>query len=258
MIITTIGDEIGETLKEQIDILKEVNINHIEIRKIDNMYLWEYSEVQLKEFKEELEKNKIQVISIDTPIGKKSNSFNYSANKKLLEKYIKIANIFGTKYLRIFSDIGKISNIESIKNVLKEMSNITLKKGIELLIENEKDTYAESINKCNKLIDKIDNVYILFDIENAYSKGYNIINEYEENKKNIKYMHIRDYSKENKKYDYIGKGTIPIYKLIKKLKEDKYDGILSLETMLPKYNKIESKKEIFINSYKRLMNIMEE
>ena len=39
MIITTIGDEIGTTLEEQIKALKEVNAKYIEIRKINNMVL---------------------------------------------------------------------------------------------------------------------------------------------------------------------------------------------------------------------------
>ena len=43
MIITTIGDEIGTTLEEQIEALKEVDMKYIEIRKINDTYIWEYS-----------------------------------------------------------------------------------------------------------------------------------------------------------------------------------------------------------------------
>lgn len=42
MIITTIGDEIGTTLEDQIEALKEVNMKYIEIRKINDIYIWEY------------------------------------------------------------------------------------------------------------------------------------------------------------------------------------------------------------------------
>ncbi len=255
MIITTIGDEIGITLEEQIEALKEVNINYIEIRKINDKYLWEYSDEQIKKIKKELEKNKIKVITIDTPIGKKKSSFNYNENKKLLDKYIRIANIFETKYLRIFSDVGRIPDIKSIKEVLREMSNRTIENKIDLLVENEKNTYAEDISTCGKLIESENNLYILYDIENEYSRGYNILKEYEKNKNNIKYIHIRDYNKKSKQYVYIGEGTIPILELLRNLKKDKYNGIVSLETMLPKYNKNESKKDIFIKSYKSLMNI---
>ena len=255
MIITTIGDEIGTTLEEQIEALKEVNMKYIEIRKINDMYVWEYSEEQIKKIKEELKKNEIKVISIDTPIGKKKNSFDYTKNKKLLDKYIKIANILETRYLRIFSDIGITPDSKSIKEIIKEMSNTIIKNKLNLLIENEKDTYAEAISTCNELIDNEKDVHILYDIENVYSRGYDVLNEYEKNKNNIKYIHIRDYNKKIQKYVYFGEGTIPIPELLRSLKKDKYDGVISLETMLPKYNKNESKKDIFVKSYKSFMNI---
>ena len=47
MIITTIGDEIGTTLEDQIEALKEVNMKYIEIRKINDIYIWKYSEEQI-------------------------------------------------------------------------------------------------------------------------------------------------------------------------------------------------------------------
>ena len=86
-------------------------------------------------------------------------------------------------------------------------------------------------------------------------KEYDVLNEYEKNKNNIKYIHIRDYNKKTQEYVYFGEGTIPITELLKSLNKDKYDGVISLETMLPKYNKNESKKDIFVKSYKSLMNI---
>ena len=57
MIITTIGDEIGTTLEDQIEALKEVNMKYIEIRKINDIYIWKYSEEQIKQIKKEFEKN---------------------------------------------------------------------------------------------------------------------------------------------------------------------------------------------------------
>ena len=58
MIITTIGDEIGTTLEEQIKALKEVNMKYIEIRKINDIYIWEYSEEQIKKIKKNLKKTR--------------------------------------------------------------------------------------------------------------------------------------------------------------------------------------------------------
>lgn len=41
---------------ELIELVKEVNMKYIEIRKINDMYVWEYSEEQIKKIKEELKK----------------------------------------------------------------------------------------------------------------------------------------------------------------------------------------------------------
>ena len=87
----------------------------------------------------------------------------------------------------------------------------------------------------------------------GYISEYN--NKRNNYKNNIKYIHIRDYNKKTQEYVYFGEGTIPITELLKSLNKDKYDGVISLETMLPKYNKNESKKDIFVKSYKSLMNI---
>ena len=255
MIITTIGDEIGETLEEQIETLKKVSINHIELRKINNIYLWKYSYEELINIREKLRENDINVIAIDTPIGKKENSFNSEQNDRLLNKYIEIANIFETKYLRIFSDIGFSKGINNLRKSMKNVINKIRKNKLYLLLENEKNTYAESVSLCNEIINDEENAYILYDVENEYSKFNDILNEYRKNQKKIIYLHMRDYNINNGKFVYFGQGTIPIKALLKELKNNKYDGIISLETMLPKYNKKEKKDEIFLKAYQSFIDL---
>ena len=66
---------------------------------------------------------------------------------------------------------------------------------------------------------------------------------------------MRDYNINNGKFVYFGQGTIPIKALLKELKNNKYDGIISLETMLPKYNKKEKKDEIFLKAYQSFIDL---
>ena len=258
MILTTIGDEIGNTLKEQIEVLKKANINYVEVRKINDKYLYDFSENEIKKIKHELDCNNISVITVDTPIGKKKNAFNYEENLKLLLQYLKIAQVFNAKYLRIFSDVGKVNNECSIEEVLKEFSNLASEKSIEIIIENEKETFAQSTNVCGKLIRNLNNINILFDVENSSNKNFNILGEYQNNKKKIKYIHLRDYDSNKQMYTYIGEGTLPLAELFKELKNDNYNGVISLETMLPKYNKQDSKEKIFIESYSKFIRKYQE
>ena len=258
MIATTIGDELGENLTEQIRTLKKFKINYIEIRKINNNYLWQFTEDEVKKIKKVLDENNIVVLNLDTPIGKKDNAFNYEKNINLLKKYINLAQILNVKYLRIFSDIGKKRKKDSIIETLKDFSELALEKDIEILMENEKDTFAESVDTCRVLTRNLRNVNILFDIENSSYKNFDIIKEYNNNKKKIKYIHLRDYDNEKKIYTYIGDGSLPILELFKKLKENHYNGVISLETMLPKYIKNISKEKIFNESYSKFIKLYKE
>ena len=43
MKLAVVADEIGTTLEEQIKSMKLANIKYIEMRKVNDKYLWEYS-----------------------------------------------------------------------------------------------------------------------------------------------------------------------------------------------------------------------
>ena len=48
MKLAVVGDEIGTSIQEQIESLKKANISNIELRKVDDKYLWEFSKEELK------------------------------------------------------------------------------------------------------------------------------------------------------------------------------------------------------------------
>lgn len=258
MLLSTIGDEIGYGIDEQINIVKECNIKYMEIRKINNKYLWEYSLAEISEFKSQFKKEKIEIICLDTPIGKKHNANNLLSNINLLKKYIKISEILENKYLRIFSDIGEVNSLESIKKTLTQFLAYLEGTDLELLIENEKDTFADTISIAYQIANSERKVGLLFDVENENHKGLNVIEQYKKYKSHIKYIHLRDYNNEKKEFVLIGKGSLKINELINMLKKDNYNGIISLETMLPKYNKNVSKEELFFKSYNEYKNMLKE
>ena len=71
MRLAVVADEIGTSIEEQIDSLKKANISNIELRKIDDKYLWEFSKEELINFKKILDRENIKVITLDSPVGKK-------------------------------------------------------------------------------------------------------------------------------------------------------------------------------------------
>ena len=254
MKLAVVGDEIGTSLIEQIESLKEANIKRLEIRKIDDKYLWEFTNEEIKEFKTLLDNEKIEVITLDSPVGKKP--IPYERKKELFERYLEISKILNNRYIRIFSNLGIEIQEEDIKNNLKEYCSKAKDNGIQLIMENERATFAKSPVQCYELIKNENNIDILFDLENAFFEGYEIFDAYEKSKNRINYIHLRDFNVKTNEYAYLGMGDLEIEKFMKKLVDDNYNGIISVETHLPMNDWNKSKRELFIESFKNLKEII--
>lgn len=256
MKLAAIGDEIGTSIQEQIESLKKANIDKIEIRKINDKYLWEFTNKELEEFKRILDKNNIKVLTIDSPVGKKP--IPYSRKIELFDIYLKICKIFNCENLRIFSNLGKEIIEDAIIENLKIMCEKANKVKIKLIMENERATYAKSPTDCLKLIKKLNNVNILYDPENAFFEGYDIYECYDKAKERITYIHLRDFDIKNNCYAYLGKGDFNLKKFMKILKDDNYNGIISIESHLPMNNSGKTKEELFIKSMESFYKIIKE
>lgn len=254
MRLAVVADEIGTSLEEQIDSLKKANISNIELRKVNDKYLWEFSKEELKEFKRILDKEHIKVVTLDSPVGKKP--IPYERKMELFDIYLDICEIFDSEYIRIFSNLGRNIEEDEIKKNLKVLCEKANKRNRKLLMENERKTYAESPVDCLNLMKEEKNIDIIFDLSNAFLEGYNIFDEYEKSKERITYIHLRDFDNSTNKYAHLGQGDIKIEEFMKILKKDGFDGVISIETHLPMNESGETKQELFLKSINLFYGIL--
>lgn len=238
--ISVINDEVSSDILKLINILNNVNLKLVELRKIDNKYLFDIEEKKLSEYKEMLDKNSIKVSLIDSPIGK--NKFNHERELELLYIYIKICKIFDCNYLRIFTNVS-----DDILSGLKKYNEIAKENNIVLLIENEPNTFGEDYNNLFKIMNNnYSNISILYDAENYYSINLDYIEAFNLLKPYIQYIHLRD--KKGSNYVYLYDGDIDIKKILSMVTTNM---IVSLETHLPLSSNLE-KEELFIESFRRI------
>lgn len=256
MKLAVVADEIGTALEEQIKSMKLAKIKYIEMRKVNDKYLWEYSREKLKQFKQMLDENDIEVVTLDSPVGKKP--FPYERKMKLFNIYLDISKIFNNKYIRIFSNIGKELDETEIRKNLKRLCESAKKENIELLMENERATLAESPVDCARLMKDIDNINIIYDLSNAFLENHKVFEAYENSKDRITYIHLRDYDLKKEKYAHLGKGDIGIKEFMRTLKQDEFNGFISIETHLPMNNSGETKQDLFLKSMKNFYKLVEE
>lgn len=254
MRLAVVGDEIGTSIREQIESLKLANINKIELRKVDNKYLWEFSKEELKEFKQILDSEGIKVITLDSPVGKKP--IPYERKMELFDIYLDICDIFESEYIRIFSNLGINIEENEIKENLKRLCKKASDRNIKLLMENERATYGESPVDCLRLIEKESNINIIYDLSNAFLEGHDVFDAYEKSKERITYVHLRDFDLKTNKYAHLGQGDIKIEKFMQILKNDNFNGVISIETHLPMNESGETKQQLFLNSINLFYDII--
>lgn len=237
--ISALNDEISDGLDDLINILNMCDLKLVELRKINNKYLFEIEE-ELINYKNKLYENGIKVSLIDSPIGK--NKFDFKKEEELFYKYIDICKLFSSKYLRIFTDVGTdIIKTLNKYNEIAKMNNITL------LIENEPGTYGENYEYLYNLMKNgFSNIKLLYDVENYYKKNIDYIKAFIVLKPYIKYIHVRDVI--DGIYVYLHDGEIDLNRLFKLVDKEM---IISLETHLP-MNSVLNKKELFIESLRRI------
>ena len=162
--ISGFSDEISSDFDTQLKTVKNLGMNYISIRGVNEKNFSEYSIDELNNYiKPKLDEYSIKVSSIGSPIGKVfiDDEEGFEKQVNLLEKLCKMASILECKYIRMFSFyIPKDKNPEDYKDEvikkLKIFTSIAEKYNVVLLHENEKDIYGDIASRCLTIFKEVD------------------------------------------------------------------------------------------------------
>ncbi len=244
MIITGIGDESGKSLQAQINAHKELGWNAIELRLVDgvNVSTTAFSDEKFKEVKETLEANNMTVAGFASAIGNWSRPINgdFSVDVNDLKVSAKRMNMLGTKYTRIMSwvetDMAEADIKKEVIRRLKELSKIAESEGIYIAHENCTGWGGHNADNMLALKEEVNspNFVLLYDIGNVVSHGSDPVEFFNKIRGHFSYIHVKDCvaipGKSSDKFRYCGEGDARVYEILQKvIKEDGYDGIISIE-----------------------------
>ncbi len=242
--ISAFADEISPDLPEQIAILKRENIAHIDLRGVWNTNVLDLTDEQAISIKELLEGHGIKVAAIGSPIGKVPVDSPFDEHLERFERAIKLAHLFGTPLVRIFSfypPAGIVSDStdpdswrDEVVWRLREMIERARAAGITLIHENEKDIYGDTIARCVDLLQECNDTHFqaVFDPANFIQCGQTPYPDaYEALRPWLRYMHVKDALPDG---DVVaaGEGAARWPELLQRLRQDGYDGFFSLEPHL--------------------------
>ncbi len=238
--LTGFGDEISVDLATQLEVMESVGIKHLELRGVKGKNILELNSQEVEKARQILKEKDFRISAIASPIGKIKISDDFSLNLERLNKAISLAHIFKTKYIRIFSYYlpegeSHLSYSKEVIRRIEEMTEISKKEKIILLLENEDDVYGNTPERCLEILESINSPYLRFIFDPAnfimagvkpYREAFPKMIEY------IEYLHIKDARFSDKEITPAGEGDGQIKGILRELKERNFDGFLSLEPHL--------------------------
>lgn len=228
----------GWSWGDMLSTAKDIGFDGIEIRGIGN----ELYVPRVKHFSSdniELTKKKLSKIGLEIPC---LTSACFLFDKANIDRhinegidYIDLAAKLGTPYVRVMGDAQPQASdvdIEFVAKNLKDLADKAKAKGVKLLIETN-GVFADS-KVLKALMEEVDSdsVGVLWDIHHPI-RFFNESLEftYGNLKDYICFVHVKDSLVVDGvvKYKMMGHGDIPVKAAVKLLKQNDYDGYISLE-----------------------------
>ncbi|MBR5850644.1 MAG: sugar phosphate isomerase/epimerase [Alistipes sp.] len=238
--ISAFADEISPSLDQQIEYLHHAGIHWMEIRIVDGRNVTTLTELEAQAIKARLDAAQIGVSAIASPIGKYRIDEDFEPHLNLLRHTLRLAEIFDTKLIRIFSfyapegyeveNHGKVA-VEYLRKMVAEVGE----RDLRLVHENEAKIFGHTAEHCVHLHQEIDSPKFTLAYDPAnFVWGESITNPTEscwpKMQPYVSHIHIKDWKLGSTDVGALaGDGDGQVEALIAELAQIHYDGFVTLE-----------------------------
>lgn len=265
--LTGFADEISDDLSVQLDVLLELGLHHLELRGVWGKNVLALTQAEARQVKAGLDERGIKVSAIGSPIGKIGIDDPFGPHLSDFRKSIELAELFGSRYIRIFSFYVPEGEADAYRPQVMERLTALLDEAkghpVVLLHENERRIYGDIPRRCREIMETFASpqLRMTFDPANfvmcgvrPFSDGYDSIRDY------VEYVHVKDALMAEKRIVPAGQGDGEVPELLGALKARGFDGFLSLEPHLSQAGEFRgfSGPELFGVAVKALRGLIED
>jgi len=237
--LTGFGDEISPELNEQLDLLQSEGVNYLELRGVWGKNVLDLSDEEAGRVRNELERRKVGVSAIASPIGKISIDEPFEPHLAHFRRALDLADFFQAPYIRLFSFYVPHGTAEFCRDqVMSRMFALAEaahgRKAI-LGIENEHGLYGDTPERSLDLIQTLKSPqwttiydpcnYVMENIR-PFTQAFPMLAG------TIGYLHVKDADMSTHKMCVAGKGDAQVTEAMAALLTRGYNGFLSLEPHL--------------------------
>lgn len=249
MRLSIITDEISQDLEHCLHVCRDLGVDTVELRTVEGMNIVFHDAESLRRIKKVLDREGFRVCVIASPFLKSHlwHDFYKYANQQftdfdtpdmqweILERSLVVAKLFNAPYVRTFSfwRVAQPMDVrEIVRDIIAEAVRRTEAAGLKLVIENEHACNIATGEEVGWLFQHLDSPAFgaIWDPGNEAALGSSPFPEgYHHVRGRIFHVHLKDVS-QDEEFVKMGTGIIDYVGQLRALREDGYDGVLSLET----------------------------
>lgn len=237
--ISAFADEISADPFEQVGVLEQHGIQHIEFRSIHGTNVLDLDGEQHAAFRDLLQSRGFGLSAIGSPIGKIPITEPFEPHLTRFATALELAAFYGTDRIRIFSyyipaGSDPALHREEVLRRLKVQAAIAHERGIQLVLENEKGIYGDTAERVADLVETIDNpsLRLAFDPANFLEIGESIDHAWARLRPFVTHFHVKDYDVNLHRNVPAGEGHGQIPRLIADAVQNGFHGFCVLEPHL--------------------------
>jgi sugar phosphate isomerase/epimerase len=237
--LSAFADEISADPVEQLDVLIEHGIRHVEFRSIHGTNVLDLTDAQHEEFRGLLRSRKFGLSAIGSPIGKIQITDPFEPHLDRFKRALELAKFYEAPRIRIFSyylpagdDPGK-HRPEVMRRMAKK-AEMAADQGVTLVLENEKAIYGDTAARALDILSTVNSPALgnVFDPANYVEIGQDIDEAWKLLKARTVHFHVKDYDTKLKKNVPAGQGQGQIPRLIADAVASGFDDFCTLEPHL--------------------------
>lgn len=237
--LSAFADEISQDPVEQIEVLSQHGIRHIEFRAIHSTNVLDLGDAQHEVFRALLHSRRFGLSALGSPVGKIKVNDPFEPHLERFERALELAEFYQTPRIRIFSYYippgdDPSSHRDEVMRRMSEVARRAADRGVTLMLENEKGIYGDNAARVLDILETVDNPSLAhaFDPANYLEVGQPVEEAWEMLRSRVAHFHVKDYSLKTHKNVPAGQGDGQIPRLIADAVSRGYDGFCVLEPHL--------------------------
>jgi sugar phosphate isomerase/epimerase len=241
--LSAFADEISPDPQQQIDVLRQCGVRHIEFRSILQTNVLDLTDLQIAEFKSLLDRHGFRLSAIGSPIGKIKIDEPFEPHLKRFRRAIELCKVFDTRNIRVFSyyltEHGDWDDWRrDVMDRMWEKIKLAEKAGVRLVHENEHRIYGDDPERVKDLMEtvlaQVDEAHFgaVYDPANYVFGGFDPWKGWQLTKQWTVHFHIKDWVHGEAHGRVAGEGHGRIPEVMAEAVALKYHGFATLEPHL--------------------------